>query len=75
MKIEYSSQKWGGGGLLTPIMASPFALQSIFLALCISEHPPFTGNSSFPGDFHGPAKGGKVETKKRHPKVVCPIRS
>jgi hypothetical protein len=35
MKREDSSQKWGGGGLLTPIMASPFALQSIFLALFI----------------------------------------
>jgi len=37
MKREDSSQKWGGGGLLTPIMASPFALQSIFLALSIPE--------------------------------------
>ncbi len=75
MKGEDSSQKLDGGGLLTPIMSSPFALQVILLALSIPEHSPFIGNSSFPADFHAPAEGGKFETKKGHSEFAGPIRS
>jgi len=75
MKGQGPSQKLDDDSLLTFKITSPFALQSIFLTLSIPEHPPFTGNNPFPGDFHAPVEGGEFETKKGNPKAAGPIRS
>lgn len=74
MKEQDLSENLGGEGLLTPKAPSPFALQSIFFAWSISEHPPFTGNIVFPADSHAQA-GGESFGVERQPEVVDPIHS
>lgn len=69
MKVESLSQKLDCNGLLAFKTTSPFALQSIVFTLSIPEHPPFTGNTPSPADFHAQAAGGGVEAK-RPPKVA-----
>jgi hypothetical protein len=74
MKEQDPSENLGGEGLLTPKAPSPFALQSIFFAWSISEHPPFTGNIPSPGGFHVQAAGEGIGVE-RQPEVVDPIHS
>ncbi len=74
MKGQGPSQKLDDDSLLTSKMASPLALQSIFLTLSIPEHPLFTDNNPFPGDSRAQT-GQEGFGVRRGPKVVDPIHS